>query len=180
MPTIYIDEQVKTELNQKVTSWLTPNDVIRQLLGLSVVNKEEAREPGVYLIPHSPKEFNDANQLREWLSKELSKDGEYDVASDHYWKNVLPDSTCLFQKDKTILGEGKMLGDLKPYRGTDVSPETGSPYAGTVYFDPTSILVYDKPISFAATEKLLGKTLTFRGIQKLMKKDYEIIHEACT
>ena len=180
MPTIYIDEQVKSELNQKATSGLTPNDVIRQILGLSVVNNEEAREPGVYLIPHSSKEFENANKLREWLSDRLAWDGEYDVASQHYWKNVLSDSICIFHKDKTIVGEGKMLGGLKPYLGTDVSPETGRPYAGTVYFKPSSVKVYEKPISFAAAEKLLGKNLTFRGVQKLTKKDYDIIHEACT
>src|SRR3972149_6744364 len=76
----------------------TPNDVIRQLLGLSST-EEPATEPGVYLIPHGPKEFKHADDLKEWLSSDLARDGEYAVASDHYWRNVIPGSLCLFHKD---------------------------------------------------------------------------------
>lgn len=177
MPKIHVDEQVMGELKRRADD-RTPNDVVRQLLGLSPT-EEPVTEPGVYLIPHSPKEFKHADNLREWLSNDLVRDGLYAVASSHYWRNVIPDSMCLFQKDKTVVGEGKMLGGLMPYSGTEVSPETGRLYAGVVHFDPTSIKVYEAPISFVALEKLLGKTLTFRGIQRLTRKDYEIIHSTC-
>ena len=176
MPKIHVDEQVMAELKRR-TNGHTPNDVIRQLLGLSPT-EEPATEPGGYLIPHGSNEFEDANELGEWLKHELRHDGEYAVASDHYWRNVIPGSICLFQKKKTIVGEGKMIGGLLPYAGTAVSPETGRRYAGMVNFDPDSIEVYDKSISFDEVERLLGKTLTFRGIQKLTRKDYEIIHKA--
>jgi len=177
MPKIHVDEQVMGELKRRANE-RTPNDVVRQLLRLSPT-EEPVTEPGVYLIPHSPKEFKHTDKLREWLSNDLVRNGEYAVASAHYWRNVIPGSMCLFQKDKTIIGEGKMLGGLIPYPGTEVSPETGRLYAGLVHFDPISIKVYAKPISFAAAEKLLGKTLTFRGIQRLTRRDYEIIHSAC-
>ena len=98
MPKIHIDEQVLAELKRRANG-LTLNDVIRQLLGLSPT-EEPATEPGVYLIPHGPKEFKHANNLREWLSGDLARDGEYAVASDHYWRNVIPASICLFHKDK--------------------------------------------------------------------------------
>lgn len=176
MPKIHIDEQVMAELRRRANGQ-TPNEVIRQLLGLSPT-EEPVMEPGIYLIPHSPKEFKHANNLREWLSNNLARDGEYAVASSYYWRNVIPDSVCLFHKDKTIIGEGKMLGGLMRYPGKEVSPATGKIYAGLVNFDPTSIKVYEKPISFVTVEKLLSKTLTFRGIQKLTREDYEIIHRA--
>ena len=174
MPTIHVDEQVMVELKRRANG-RTPNAVIRGLLSLSV-DEEEAREPGVYLVPHG--EFDDADDLGQWLSDELALNGEYAVASQHYWRNVIPDSTCLFQKKKTIVGEGKMVGGVVSYSGIEISPQTGRRYAGMVHFDPTSIKVYKKPISFAEAEKLLGKTLTFRGMQKLTAKDYEIIHKA--
>jgi len=175
MPKIHVDEQVMAELRRRANG-LTPNDVIRQLLGLSPT-EEPILEPGVYLIPHSPKEFKHANDLREWLSNVLARDGKYAVASSHYWRNVIPGSVCLFHKDKIIVGEGKMLGGLRPFPGTEVSPATGRRYAGVVYFDTASIKVYEKSISFVMAEKLLSKTLTFRGIQRLTQKDYEIIHK---
>ena len=50
MPKIHVDEQVMAELKRR-TNGHTPNDVIRQLLGLSPT-EEPATEPGVYLIPH--------------------------------------------------------------------------------------------------------------------------------
>ncbi len=174
MPTIHVDEQVMLELKSRANG-RTPNDVIRGLLSLSV-DEEEAREPGVYLVPHG--EFEDADDLGQWLSDELALNGEYAVASQYYWRNVIPDSTCLFQKKKTIVGEGKMVGGVVSYSGIGISPQTGRRYAGMVHFDPVSIKVYKKPISFAEAEKLLGKTLTFRGMQKLTLKDYEIIHKA--
>lgn len=65
-----------------------------------------------------------------------------------------------------------------PYSGIEISPQTGRRYAGIVHFDAVSIKVYEKPISFTEAEKLLGKTLTFRGMQKLTAKDYEMIHKA--
>lgn len=174
MPTIHVDEQVMAELRRRANG-RTPNDVIRGLLGLSI-DPKETTEPGVYLIPHG--EFDDADYLRQWLSDELAKGGEYLVASQHYWRNVLPDSLCLFQKKKTIVGEGKMLGGLMPYSGMEVSPLTGRRYAGVVHFDPVSIKFYKKPISFRMAETLLGKPLSFRAIQRLTRKDYDKINEA--
>lgn len=174
MPTIHVDEQVMAELKRRANG-RTPNAVIRGLLDLSV-DEGEAREPGVYLVPHG--EFDDADDLGQWLSDELALDGEYAVASQYYWRNVVPGSTCLFQKKKTIVGEGKMLGGVESYTGTGISPQTGRRYAGIVRFDPATVEVYEKPISFDEAEKLLGKTLTFRGMQKLTAKDYEIIHKA--
>lgn len=176
MPKIHIDEQVMAELKRR-TNGQTPNDVIRQLLGLSPP-EEPATEPGVYLIPHSPKEFKHADKLREWLSNDLARDGEYAVASDHFWRNVIPGSICLFHKDKTLIGEGKMNGGLMPYLGKEVSPVTSRVYAGMVHFDPSSIKVYREPVSFVAAERMLGEKLTFQGIQRLTRKEYEILRKA--
>lgn len=174
MPTIHIDEQVMAELKHRDIG-RAPNDIIRGLLGLSV-DEEEVAEPGFYLVPHG--EFDDADELAQWVSDYLAKDGIYAVATQYYWRNVIPESTCLFQKKKTIVGEGKMLGGVLPYSGKDISPQTSRRYAGEVHFDPASIKVYKKSISFTEAESLLGKTLTFRGMQKLTLKDYEIIHKA--
>ena len=74
-----------------------------------------------------------------------------------------------------IVGEGKLIGGLMPYSGKETSPQTGNRYAGVVNFDPASIKVYKKPIAFSEAEKLLGKKLTFRGIQRLTVKDYNLI-----
>lgn len=176
MPTIHVDQQVMAELKQKAIDQ-TPNDVIRQLLGLSQP-QEITQQPGVYLIPHSYDEFPDVDALKQWLSVDLSENGIYSVASSHYWANVNPDSICLFHKNKTIVGEGKMIGRLMAYTGNEVSPDTGIRYAGEVHFDPVSIKVYANPIPFTKVEKLLGKGLTFRGIQRLTQKDYEAILRA--
>ena len=170
MPTIHVDAQVMTELKNRAGR-RTPNDLIRQLLNLPV-KEELAPVPGVYSIPHGSKEFKDADKLRLWLAEELAVDGEYSVASSHYWRNVIPGSVCLFHKNKLFVGEGRMSGGLEPYTGGEASPETGRSYAGTVHFDPTSIKVYLNPVSFDAAERLLGKTLTFRGMQKLTEEDY--------
>lgn len=176
MPKIHVDEQVMVELKHRANG-RTPNDVIRQLLGLSTT-EEPVTEPGVYLIPHGSKEFKHASNLREWLSNDLARDGEYAVASDHYWRNVISGSICLFHKDKTIVGDGKMLGGLMPYPGKKVSPQTGRRYAGIVHFDPASIKVYERPITFSEAEKLLGKGLTFHGIQRLTQEDLVMIRKA--
>jgi len=173
MPTIHIDEQVMVELKRRANG-RTSNDVIRGLLGLSV-DEEKVAEPGVYLVPHG--EFYDADDLAQWLSDELAKDGIYAVATQYYWRNVIPGSTCIFQKKKTIVGEGKMLGGVESYSGIEISPQTGRLYAGEVHFDPASIQVYKKPLSFIEAEKLLGHGLTFRGMQKLTLRDYETIHK---
>jgi hypothetical protein len=174
MPTIYVDEQVMVELKRSAVGRV-PNDVIRGLLGLSV-DEEKVTKPGVYLVPHG--EFDDTDDLGQWLSDELANGGEYLVASQHYWRNVIPDSICLFQKKMMIVGEGKMVGGLMPYSGSEISPQTGRRYAGIVHFDPISIVVYKKLVTFSEAEKLLGKTLTFRGMQKLTSKDYSVIQKA--
>lgn len=176
MPKIHIDEQVMAELKRRANG-RPPNEVIREFLGLSL-DEEQAMEPGVYLIPHSPKEFRRADELRLWLSEVLARNGEYLVASSHYWRNVIPGSVCLFHKDKCIVGEGKMLGGLMSYTGVEISPRTGRRYAGVVRFDPASIEIYKKPIAFVVAEGLLGKTLTFRGVQKLTLKDYKMLRRA--
>lgn len=178
MSKIHVDEQVMVELKRRAGGG-TPNDVIRQLLGLWV-DEPQVDEPGVYLVPHSPKEFREgATELSRWLSEDLAgeKAGEYAVASAHYWRNVIPGSICVFHKDKMIVGEGKLVGGLLPYHGTEISPRTGKTYAGVVNFEPASIKVYKDPISFSTAEKLLNKTLTFRGIQRLTRKDYDKIKE---
>jgi hypothetical protein len=179
MPTIHIDEQVKAELVRKATSGLTPNDVIRKLLGLPT-DELPIQELGVYLIPHSPKEFKNTEVLKRFLREELPKDGIYAFASLHFWKNVIPNSICIFQKDKTIVGEAEMDGGISSYEGTESSPATDKPYAGCVHFIIKSIDVYLKPLSFNDAERLLGKTLTHQGMQRLTRRDYEVIHEACT
>jgi len=67
-----------------------------------------------------------------------------------------------------------------PYHGSEISPNTDRRYAGVVHFALASIEVYDKGIPFIAAEKLLGKTLTWRGMQKLTLKDYEMLHKAAS
>jgi hypothetical protein len=179
MPTIHIDEQVKSELNRRSAGALTPNDVIRKLLGLPT-DEPSIQETGYYLIPHSPKEFKNAEKLKEFLSRDLKKDGIYAFASLHFWQNVIANSICIFQKDKTIVGEAEMDGGIKSYLGKETSPVTDRPYAGCVQFKLNSIIPYPKPLSFNDAERLLGKKLTSQGIQKLTRRDYEKIHEACT
>jgi hypothetical protein len=179
MPKIHVDEQVMAELRDRAAG-RTPNDVIRQLLGLWV-EEPQAAEPGVYLVPHSPKEFpGGASELSKWLLEDLARrpEGENYVASPYYWRNVVPGSICLFHKDKMIVGEGKLVGGLMPYYGSEVSPQTGKLYAGVVHFDPDSIKVYERPISFSTAETLLGKPLSFQAIQRLTRKDYDRIKEA--
>lgn len=175
MSKIHVDEQVMAELKRRADG-RTPNAVIRELLGLSL-DEDQDIEPGVYLVPHGAKEFKTANELRQFLHDlKKNRNGEYLVASLHYWRNVIPGSICLFHKNKNIVGEGKMLGGLvSPYPGTEVSPQTSRRYAGVVHF--ASIMVYDKPIPFGAAEKLLGKTFSFQAIQKLTSKDYEMLQQ---
>jgi hypothetical protein len=176
MPRIYVDEQVMAELKTRAGERI-PNDVIRQLLGLWV-EKPQAAEPGVYLIPHSHREFEDSGALSQFLSNDLTKDGKYLVASPHYWRNIVPGSTCMFHKDKLIIGEAKMVVGLMPYHGSETSPQTMRVYAGVVHFDPASIKVYATPVSFSEAEKLLGKTLTWRAVQRLTWEDYSRIRKA--
>ncbi len=176
MPKISIDEQVMAELKARAGE-RTPNDVIRQLLGLWV-EKPQAAEPGVYLIPHSPREFEDSDELIRFLLNDLTKNGEYLVASPHYWRNIVPGSTCMFHKDKLIVGEAKMVGGLMPYPGSETSPKTMRVYAGVVHFDMTSIEVYATSVSFSEAEKLLGKTLGWRAVQGLTWEDYSRIRKA--
>lgn len=179
MPKIHVDEQVMAELKRRAAG-RTPNDLIRQLLGLWVEEPRTA-EPGVFLVPHSPKEFpGGARELSRWLSEDLASrpEGEYHVASTHYWRNIVPGSICLFHKDKMVVGEAKLVGGLMPYHGSEISPQTGRPYAGEVRFDPASVKVYKRPIAFREAENLLGKPLSFRAIQGLTQKDYDRIGEA--
>jgi hypothetical protein len=179
MPKIHVDEQAMAELKRRAAG-RTPNDLIRQFLGLWV-EELQAAEPVIYLVPHGPKEFPGGfTELSRWLWEDLRNrlNGEYLVASPHYWRNVVPGSICLFHKNKMIVGEGKLVGGLIPYHGGEVSPQTGKLYAGVVHFDSASITLYKEPISFSTAEKLLGKTLTFRGIQRLTQKDYDRIQHA--
>jgi hypothetical protein len=180
MPTIHVDKQVFAELRRRA-SGKSPNDVIRQLLGLSIKETESGEtEPAVYLIPHSPKEkeLNSADKLAKWMRDYLGKNGgEYNVASAHYWRNVVPCSVCLFHKNKKIVGEARLVEGLKPYTGEEKSPVTGKPYAGTVRFDPASVRVYQRPLSFSEAEGLLGKPLTWRAIQRLTLQDYTKIQD---
>ena len=180
MPKIHVDEQVMAELKRRAGG-RTHNDLIRQLLGLSAEEPQTA-EPAVYLIPHGAREFDDFIDLSRWLREDLMKriNGEYLVASSYYWRNVVPDSVCYFHKNKKIVGEGRLSGGLEPYNGPEISPQTNRRYAGVVHFDPTSIDVYKNPILFSQVEKLLGKTLTFRGVQRLTLKDYNKIRPFTT
>ncbi|MFC1989445.1 hypothetical protein ACFLVW_02620 [Chloroflexota bacterium] len=106
------------------------------------------------------------------------KSGVYDVASVHYWRKVIGGSICLFHKDKLIVGEGKLVDGLLPYSGGETSPETGTRYASELHFDHSSIRVYGRYLSFEEAEKLLGKGLTWRGVQKLTPDDYALIQKA--
>ncbi len=136
-------------------------------------------EAGIYLAPHNSKEFTNAEELAKWLIEDLagSEKGVYDVASAYYWRKIISGSVCLFHKDKLIVGEGRLVDSLLPYSGGETSPETGIRYAGEIHFDPTSIRVFGKHLSFAAVEKLLGKRLTWRSIQKLTSGDYDLIQK---
>lgn len=178
MPSIHVDEQVMSALKARANG-RTPNEVVRELLGLPT-DQPRVAQPAVYLVPHSSKEFDDAEDLANWLSTELLRDGVYLVASTHYWRNVTPDSVCLLHKDKLIVGEGRLNGGLQQYRGRKTSPVTGAVFAGELDFDPASIRVYPKPVSFEQTERLLGKTLTWRGLQRLTTEDYARIRTAAS
>ncbi len=179
MSKIHVDEQVMSELKRRAGG-RTPNDVIRQLLGLWV-DEPRVAEPGIRLVPHSPKEFPGGfSELSRWLWEDLRNrpNGEYLVASSYYWRNVVPESICVFHKDKMIVGEGKLVGGLMPYHGGKVSPRTGKLYAGVVHFEPASVKVYKRPIAFSEAEKLLGKKLSFQAVQRLSREDHAKIRDA--
>jgi len=183
MPTIHVDKQVFAELRRRA-SGQSSNNVIRQLLGFPIKEPQsEEAEPAAYLIPHSPKEkeLNSPDKLAVWLLEDLPEQGGvYHVASAHYWRNVVPGSVCLFHKDKQIVGEAKLVEGYKPYHGKEISPVTGKPYTGTVRFDTASVRVYKRPLSFSEAEGLLGKTLTWRAIQRLTVQDYAKIKDTLT
>jgi hypothetical protein len=177
VPTIHIDDRVLAELKRRGND-RNPNEVIRELLGLPV-KARQVPQPGVYLVPHAQGEFDSVQELRDFLSVQLkARGGQYLVASVHYWRNVIPGSICLFQKNKEIIGEGTLATELQPYKGTEVSPATGRHYEGCLQFDRTSILVYPRSIPFEEAQKLISKTLTWRGVQKLTMEDYLRISKA--
>lgn len=177
VPTIHVDDKVMAELKKRGNG-RNPNEVIRELLGLPV-KVQHVAEPAVYLVPHAQEEFESINDLKEFLSKELKfRGGWYYVASVHYWRNVSRGSMCLFQKNKTIIGEGKLLSDLMPNNKGEKSPVTGMSYEGRVQFDPASIKIYARGVPFDEAERIVGKTLTWRGVQKLTMEDYSRIGNA--
>ena len=130
--------------------------------------------PSVYLVPHG--EFEDANDLAAWLEDDLrnpsGRNGVYLVASAHYWRNIPSGSMCLFHKRKQIVGEGKLLQGLHPCSIHETSPVTGRPYEGQGRFDPNTIKRYKSFLPFPQVEATLGKSLTYRGVQRLTWEDY--------
>ena len=138
--------------------------------------------PAVYLVPHARKEFKDAKDLSTWLEDHLAnpadRDGVYLVASAHYWRNIPAGSVCLFHKDKQIVGESELLQGLHPCSISETSPATGQPYEGQVRFDRNTVRRYGPFLPFAQVEAILGKSLTYRGVQRLTWEDYQKVRPA--
>jgi len=128
----------------------------------------------VLLFPHSPREFENASELVEWLRSTLRETGEYLIATiTPGYRRVTVGSLVLFHKDKHIVGEAVATGACRPYIGTAVSPVTGVPYEGIITFEPSSVRCYANPITLDDASRLTGKTLIPRGVRQLETEECE-------
>jgi len=128
-------------------------------------------EPVVKVLAHSPEEFKDANELSEWIGKELKIDGIYLIASVRKVKDLYPGSICLFMKDKRMAGEG-IVKEFKPYTGSKKSPITGKSYEAEIIFAPSSLRRYVRPLELITIRDLIGRMLNFRSGGNLTWAEY--------
>jgi hypothetical protein len=130
-------------------------------------------KPTVKLIPHSPKEFDDASDLSSWLVTSLKSDGgAYYVTSPIGYRAIPAGSVCLLMKDKKIVGEGIIKDTYTDYKGKLASPVTHKPYQGIITFEPSSIRQYAQPMELSFAAKIIGRKLTPHFIQNLGWDDY--------
>ena len=123
----------------------------------------------VLLFPHSPEEFKSVSELADWLKSSLRRTGEYLVATiTPGYRRVSPGSLVLFHKNKQIVGEAIAKDACRPYKGTAVSPVTGTPYEGIIMFETSSVRWwYAKPVSLDDASRLTGKKLIPQGVRQL-------------
>ncbi len=176
--TIRIDDEVYMALQKGAEPFTdTPNSALRRILRLDQEQENGSDgEQSVYLVCSSSEEFESVQELQGFLKNLRQGSVVYLATTDHFWRNKA-DSVCLFHKKRHIVGEGKMNGKIRPYKGTKTSPVTGKPYAGEIDFIPNTIRLYKRPILFAEAEKALGreKHLAQRGMPKLNMADYSTI-----
>jgi len=130
-------------------------------------------EQVVKILPHSPKEFETADDLANWLGTELrARGGQYHVVTMSRRYEMCPGSVCLFMKDKRIVGEGVVKESIRKYEGNEISPTTGRVYEGTIIFEPSSLRRYARPLELDLVQQVSRRRITPRFVQSLGWADY--------
>ena len=177
--TIRIDDQVYAELQRRAKPFEdTPNSVLRRLLELDPPRQQgeltAQLDPDFFLFPHNRLEFENAGKLADWLRGDLkSRGGMYLCATARKYRRVGTGAIIGFHKDKLLVGHAQVQYGLKPYAGPEKSPDTRRTYEAFLDFDPESIKVYVRRLSFRELQPLFGKSLSWRAVQRLTWDDYE-------
>ena len=130
-------------------------------------------EPVVRVLPHSPKEFESAEELANWVGRELKeRGGQYRAPTMSRFSRIPPGSICLFMKDKRIVAEGVVKEAVRKYEGKETSPVTSKCYEGVITFEPSSLRRYVHPLELDFVQQLIGKRLIPRFGGKLTWDDY--------
>jgi hypothetical protein len=130
--------------------------------------------PAIYSFPHSSEEFSSAEELADYLRETLvDRDGRYRVVTASRYTSPKSGDIVLFQKDRQVVGEARIKEGLRRYE----QPErvAGHKYQGYITFDPDTVRVYEKTISFDEVEEKSGIKLISRAVQGIDSKAYKAI-----
>ncbi len=102
----------------------------------------------VFLFPHSSAEFPGGEEdLRGFLSTTLVRNrGSYRVAKADRYTTPQPGDIVVFHKDRKFVGEARVKQGLRRFE----RPERigGHRFQGFIMFDPDTIWVYEKAVTF--------------------------------
>lgn len=126
-------------------------------------------KPVACIFPHGQEDFPSPKELVEFLKAELPKErqGKYRLRNlgrprrfegKTFIDAVIPGSLVLFKKTDRILGTAVVQKGIEKVQPPEIL--TWGTYRFTVYFDPQTVVVYDRGVSVGAIEKATGVDLT--------------------
>lgn len=128
----------------------------------------------IRIFPCNREEFETVEELRIWLEKTLplEREGRYRLRTLQNIKSVPQGSIVLFRFDQEIIGEAIVRQDIQ-----EINEEiNGVNYVGAIYFEPSSIRIYKRPLPVSFIEQLSNKNL---AVPRSYYKIYDFnIHKA--